>query len=574
MKIKFTAMLLAAALTAGMLTSCGESAPGTASTAPSSTASSKASAVKTVSSAASSQPADRAYASQTALDVSIGPEPQSLDPAYSTGADTDAYCAATFEGLYKIDESGNVVLGQAEKAVSSKDKKTWTFTLRQDAKWSDGKSVTANDFVYAWQRNILLQNAERKELFAYIQNGTAILNGTQTDVKALGVTAKDAHTLQVTLAAPCDFFSQLLVQPIFMPLREDVVSKQNWSRSPDTFVCNGPMKLTQWNIKSNITFERSTTYYNQAAVKAQKLNCTLAEDDNSRLSAYDNNECEFAYPLPVQYYARIRERGDLNAAQTATTVCLQFNTKNAALSDVQVRTALSLAVDRDALAVSTPGMRFTAASAFVPTGFADAGGKGDFRTKGGSFYEVTAETYPESAQRAETLLEQAGYANGKGFPEVTITVPISTLYSTVANAVAGMWKAKLGINCKVEQQPYSTYLDNCRKGNVQVTLGSLTAAYRDPAAILDKFTSGSGCNITGWSDSAFTKQMEKSYQSSTASAARFQALHAAETRLVEEAPATPLFYMPTISLRNPKVNGIFTAKNGITYFAYANTFSG
>lgn len=572
MKIKITAIFLAVAVVGCTLTACKEQAPST----PVSSALQPTSATsnKTTSTAVSSKPVAQSLVSTTAVNVSIGPEPSSLDPAYSTGADTDAYCAAAFEGLYKVNKVGSVVLGQAEKAVCSGDKKIWTFTLRNDAKWSDGKPVKASDFVYAWQRNISQKDVQQKYLFAYLKNGSALLSGTQLDVKTLGVTAKDDRTLQVTLTAPCDFFPQLLVQPVFMPLREDVVSKKDWSRSPDTFVCNGPMKMTQWSMKSNIMFERSETYYNKNEVTAQKLNCTLAEDDESRLSAYDNNECEFAFPLPVKYYARIRARGDLNAASTATTVCLQFNTNTNALSDAQVRKALSLAIDRDALAVSTTGMRFTAAAAFVPSGYTDAAGKSDFRTVGGSYYSVSAADYDASVVRAKTLLEQSGYKGGKNFPELTIAVPISTFDSTVANAVASMWKAKLGINCKVEEQPYSTYLDNCRNGKVQVTVSSLTAEYADPSAILEKFATSNGKNITGWSDKTFQEQMNKSRQTSTASAERYNALHKAEARLVEESPATALFNMPTISLRNPKLSGAFTAKNGISYFAYANKFIG
>lgn len=573
MKIRITAAFLAAAVAACTLTACGEktsSKPVSSAPQSSSAASSKA-----ASSAVSSQPADRMMAVGAAVNVSIGPEPASLDPARSTGADTDAYAAAAFEGLYKVDANGNVVLGQAAKAECSSDKKIWTFTLRDDAQWSDGTPVTAENFVYAWQRAVALDDAQQKYLFAYLKNGTAILNGTQLDARTLGVTAKNSKTLVVTLTAACNVLPQLLVQPIFMPLREDVVSKnKDWSRSPDTFICNGPMKLTQWNIKSNIMFERSETYYNKDAVTASGLNCSLAEDDEARLSAYDNNECEFTFPLPVKYFARIRERGDLNAVNTNTTACLQFNTNVNGLSDAQVRKALSLAVDRDTLAAAATGMRFTAASAFVPTGYSDAGGKNDFRTVGGTYYSTAAADYVANVTSAKLLLEHAGYADGKNFPELTITVPISTLASTIANAVADMWKKNLGINCKVEQQPYSAYLDSCKNGKVQVAVSELTAEFADPAAVLENFTVGSSQNITGWADKTFTEQMDKSRQCAVGTANRYKALHAAEKRLVEEAPAAALFYMPTMSLRDSKLNGVFTAKNGISYFAYANKFNG
>lgn len=567
MKIRMTAILLAASLTAAALSGCGN--PG--SQPVSSAVRSAAVSSRTASSAAES--AAQELTANTAPNVCIGAEPASLDPALSTGPDTDSYCAAAFEGLYKVNAAGQVVLGQAEKAACSADKKVWTFTLRSDAEWSDGKPVKAEDFVFAWRRNARMADAEEKELFAYLKNGTAVLNGTM-DVAALGVSAPNARTLKVTLNAECDFLPQMLVRPIFMPLRKDIVGKKNWDRNPNTFVCNGPMKMARWNVKSNIIYDRSNTYYHKSAVTASCLTCTLSEDDGARLSAYDNNETEFISPLPVKYYARIRERGDFLEGNAASTLCLQFSAKDTVLSDVQVRQALSLAIDRDALAVSATGMRFSAAGAFVPSGFTDAGHQNDFRKTGGTYFASSASGYEANVKHAQSLLEQAGYSDGKNLPQLTISIPISTLYETAAGAVANMWKSKLGINCKIEQLSYSAYRNACKKGNFQITMGELITAYDDPSSILEQFAVDSRLNQSGWKDSSFMKQMEKARQCSTASAERFQALHAAEKRLSETLPAVPLIFLPSMSLRDSNLNGVFTAENGITYFAYANRFSG
>ncbi|MDD3261292.1 MAG: peptide ABC transporter substrate-binding protein [Oscillospiraceae bacterium] len=563
MKIRIPAILLAAALLTGTFSGCGAKG-GTVSSAVS-----QKSASSAASSAVSSGTSSASAAGKLAVRVNIGPEPLSLDPALSSTADTDSYCAAAFEGLYKTDAAGKTVLGQAQSAVASADKAVWTFTLRSDARWSDGTAVKAQDFVYAWQRNIVLDDAQQKNLFAYLKNGSDILSGKEKNVSALGVQAKDDETLVVTLAAPCDLLPQLLQRPVFMPLRKDAVEgHKNWDHDPSAFLCNGPMKLTQWNVKTNLIYARSSTYYDQSQIAVSAMTCMLAEDDETRLTAYDNNETSFISPLPVKYYTRIRERGDMNATGSST-FCIQFNTKTDALSDPQVRKALSLAIDRDALAVTASGMRFTAASAFVPLGFADTAGKNDFRTVGGTYYPTSASDYKASVTSAKTLLEQAGYANGKNFPQLTITVPISSLNSTIATSVAQMWKTQLGISCKIETQPRKTYQENCQKGNVQVTFSSLAADYADPSAYLEPFVSAGTHNITGWSDTEFLAQMDKVHQSATTSTQRYTALHAAEKRLAETTPAAALFYMPSLSLRDPKLTGVFTAKTGVNYFVYA-----
>ncbi|MGI6283555.1 peptide ABC transporter substrate-binding protein [Caproicibacterium lactatifermentans] len=566
MNCKISAVLLVAALLTGTLTACTGAGIQSSSVVSRQSASSAGTA-----SAAQVSPAPSSR--QSAVRISIGPEPESLDPALSSTEDTDAYCAAAFEGLYKVNAAGKTVLGQAQKAVVSADKKVWTFTLRSDARWSDGTAVKAQDFVYAWRRNIQLADAQQKELFAYLKNGEEILSGSNTDVSSLGAEALDDQTLRVTLASPCELLPQMLMRPVFMPLRSDIVASHNsWDHSPDTFICNGPMKMTQWNVKTNIIYARSSTYYDVSQVNVSILTCMLSEDDETRLSSYDNNETSYISSLPVKYYTRIRERGDMSTS-AAGTECLQFNTKVDALSDAQVRKALSLAIDRDTLAVATTGMHFTPAAAFVPTGFVDAGGKNDFRTVGGSCYKVSADDYSANVTSARTLLEQAGYAGGKNFPQLTITVPIFSLDSAAANAIAQMWKTQLGISCTVSVQPRKTYQQNCRKGNVQMTISRVTPAYEDPSAYLENFVSDGFGSMTGWKDNTFQAQMTSARRSAAGSTQRYSALHAAEKRLAEEAPAVALFYMPSLSLRDSRLNGIFTTQSGVTYFVYARLFT-
>lgn len=518
-------------------------------------------------SSASSATAQKKPALSTSVEVSIGPEPRSLDPARSDAADTDAYCALLFEGLYKVDATGAVALGVAQKATASADKRTWTFSLRADARWSDGQPVKAADFVYAWQRNIALEDARDRVLFRYLKNGAAVLDGTAQPAQ-LGVRAVDDSTLQVELRAPCPFLDQLLTRPIFMPLRRDVCGADDkWSRSAKEFVSNGPLKLSAWEHKDNIALVKDEGYYNAAAVTTGKLTCVLAEDDGARFSLYDSGDAGYVSPLPVSFYTRMRERGDFMRSAQQGVTCLQFNTKAASpLQDSRVRRALSLAIDRDKLATTATGMRFSPSQGLVPAGYADAAKGSDFRATGKALFATKAADYPQNLAQARALLQEAGYGNGLG-QQLTLTVPVDTLSRSVADAVVKMWKDALGVDCKVEEQAYKDFVENARQGKLQIAYTQLSPAYNDAAALLEQLTPHSAANAAQWADAQYLSLLDKA-RSATDTGARFAALHAAEARLAAEMPVAPLFTAPSMGLCSATLSGVHTTPLGLTLLAY------
>ena len=553
---KLTALLLAAALVGGVLSGCGEDAVVSEPTASMPAAQSGAQIPQT--------PVEQDGAD---LSISIGPEPLSLDPALSGCADTDAYCNAVFEGLYKRDAQGEVVLGQAETASVSKDGLTWTFQLRQDAKWSDGQPVQAEDFVYAWQRNCMLEDAPERQLFAYLKNGAALLAGSLQDATQLGVRAVDSHTLEVTLAAPCSFLSTLLLRPIFMPLRRDAVEKdKNWDRNTSTYLTNGPLQLKSWSHKESLVFVRNDTYYDASEVTTRQVTCLLSEDDAARLTSYDASELSYITPLPAND-SNMRKRGDFLLQNQQTVACLQFATGSGPLTDSRVRRALSLAIDRDTLAVSQTSMRYTALEALVPAGFSDAAQGSDFRTAGGSYFSAKADDYVTNLTEANRLLDEAGYQDRSKLGTLTITNVTDTLAETMSNAIAAMWQDKLGITCKVEKKSNKDYQSAVQAGKVQVTFTVLRADYDNAAALLMDFSQYSGANVAGFQDAQYESLLEQA-RTAPDTKTQYAALHKAEQYLMEQMPVAPLFVAPHTALATATTTGVAVSPSGVLSLAY------
>lgn len=552
---KWISFVLLAALCGCLLTGCGEET---------------ASSAAPVSSAAAQEETPQVSlpeAQDASLTVSLGAEPASLDPAKSVSADTDAYSAALFEGLYKRDADGNVVFGQAESATVSEDRLVWTFTLREDACWSDGKPVTAEDFVYAWRRNCLLEDAGERELFAYLKNGEALLNGTMQGAENLGVRAVDDRTLEVALAAPCDFLDTLLLRPVFSPLRSDVVEgNDGWDRG--SFVSNGPMTLAAWSHKESITLQRSETYYAKDEVTTQSLTCQLSEGDDARLSNYDASGLSYCTPLPADD-ANMRRRGDLLLQDQDAVACLEFYTADGPLADARVRKALSLAIDRDTLAAEGTAFRFPAAWSLVPEGFSDAVPGSDFRQTAGAL--LPDEDYAADVAQANALLDAAGYED-RARLSLTIVNEPGSFAQVASDAIVQMWQQALGISCTVRTMQPDDYQAACAAGDVQVTFTVLRATYGDASALLEAMAPHSGQNRLSYDDAGYTALLSQA-RTATDAQARYTALHEAEAYLLEVLPVTPLFEVPHTALLAAVVTGAQVSPAGVVSLAYFETGS-
>lgn len=551
MKKRLLSSLLAAAMIATAFTGCGGSS------------SSSEGAESGSNAAAENQP--------VSLTVQVGTEPDSIDPVLNTSVDGSIYIEHIFEGLTKLDKDGNLVNGQAKDIQISDDGLTYTVTLRDDIKWSDGEPVTAQDFVYGWQHLVKPSTAsEYSYMMDPVVNATDIYTGKTTDVSSLGITAKDDKTLEIKLIAPCAYFLELLSRPMFYPLREDVVEgNDKWTQDPSTYIGNGPYKMKAWNHKESIVVEKSDTYYNKDEVTVDEITFMLMDDDSAIQAAYQNGELQFADSYPVEEQETWAATDDYHNMAQLGTYYLAFNCEKAPFDNPKVRKALTLAIDRNYIVKNITKAGHIPADAFVSTGVSDADTSKQFRDVGNSYYSVSDEDYEKNLEEAKKLLAEAGYPNGEGFPTFEYAYNTNSGHKAIAEALQNMWKEGLGIDCTLASQEWAVFIESRQTGNYEVARDGWLADYNDPISYLDLFLTDSGNNDPHWSNANFDDLIMQA-KATGDQEVRMQALHDAEDILMDEMPACPIYFYTDVYLQNPSISNVVTTPLGEKLFTYAN----
>lgn len=480
------------------------------------------------------------------ITYNLGAQPGSIDPAKCNEVVGFNVIYNVFEGLVRLDENSNPEPGMAEKWDISQDGLTWTFHLR-DAKWADGKPVTAADFEYAWKR--VLDPATGAPFaydLYYVKNGRAYNEG-KASADDVGVKAQDDKTLVVTLENPTPYFLTILSLPQTVPMRKDMVEQdpEGWSTKPELYMGNGPFKMTAWTMNDSYTFEKNENYWDAASVKPAKLVFTLMVDANTALSSFESGELDIIDLVPTQEIKRLQDEGKLKIYPNIGTYYVLFNTQKPPFDDPRVRKAFSLAIDRRGIIDNVAMGGQIPAGSFVPYGYPDADPTKDFREVGGDFYD------PEKAniEEAKKLLAEAGYPDGKGFPKVSYIYNTSEAHKQIGEALQAMWKDALGVDVEIRNMEWSVYLDERQQGNYDMARAGWMSEFRDPIAMLELFTTGSVNNDAKWSNKEFD-DLIKVAKSTSDQKARMEALHKADAIMMEEMPVAPIyFYTKTVAFQ-------------------------
>lgn len=500
------------------------------------------------------------------LSVNCGPEPGTIDPSLNTTVDGATLINHAFEGLMKIDSEGKVVEAQAASYTVSEDGLVYTFTIRDDAKWSDGEAVTAKDFVFAWQRAVDPATAsEYNYMTEMVVNASEIMSGDKAPSE-LGVKAVDDKTFEVTIVNPTSYFLEICAFPTTYPLREDLVSANpdTWSTDPATYVGNGPYVLTEWEHQSKMVYEKSENYYDLAKLGPDKINFVLMEDQNTILSAFKNGEILFADDLPSEEIAAMTDNGLYTEGQLGTYfLCL--NTEKEELSDAKVRQALALAIDRNFICESVTGGGQVPADTFVGMGLSDADVSKEFRDVAEKWYDV--EDYEGNVEKAKALLEEAGYPNGEGLP--TIELMCNPGHESVMEAIQNMWSENLGLNVTISSQDWNVFVETRQSGEYQIARHGWLADYNDPISFLDMWVTDGGNNDANWSNAEYDALI-KTVKSSSDQEERYAAMHDAEAILAAEMPIIPIYYYTDLYLKSDSLEGFYASPLGFKYFMYTS----
>lgn len=502
------------------------------------------------------------------LDVCIASEPNSIDPALNSAVDGAIMTHHAFEGLLKWvdDGEGNAKLapGQAESWDVSEDGLKWTFHLRDGITWNDGKPVTAQDFVFAWNR--LVDPATAAD-YRYMLD---MIKGY--DENKLAISAPDEKTLEVELSAMCPYFEEIMAFPASFPVREDVVAKEDWTTKPETYITNGAYKMTEWNHNQNILMEKRDDYYDAAAVKAPKINFHLQDDINAMYASYRSGELDFIEQFPTEEIPNLLASGELKIKPYVGTYYVSFNNQLEPFNNPKVREAFSLAIDRNFIVNTVTASGETPAPGFVPAGVADAEEGKDFRTVGGEYYSVKPEDYEANCEKARELLKEAGYENGQGFPVVEFLYNTSESHKAIAEALQNMWQEQLGVQVTLQNQEWNVFLTERKKGNYSIARDGWIADYNDPMSFLDMFVTGSGNNNPQYSNPKFDELIKKA-KVTTDPAERFKLMHEAEDLAFgEDVCATPLYYYVNKFMIKPNIKGLYYTPLGFFFFGNTEGF--
>lgn len=484
------------------------------------------------------------------LHMGNGDEPQDVDPHITTGMPEARIQIAVFEGLVsKHPQTLEVVPGVAERWDISDDGKVYTFHIRENAKWSNGDPVTADDFVWSWQRALMpaLGNQYAYSLFL-LENAEAYHKGDVEDFSEVGVKALDDQTLEVTLNNPTAYFLQLLDHHSFYPVHPDTVLAHGemdergtrWTR-PENFVGNGAFTIKEWSPNRVFSVEKNPNYWDAEQVSLQEVHFYPVQQSTTEERMFRAGQLHVTMELPIskrQVYKRA-EHPALRAQPLFSTYMYMLNTQKPPLDDVRVRKALALSIDRKAI------------TEHVTQG----GQKPAFNVTPPDPMGYTAEAELEyNIERARELLAEAGYPNGEGFPSVEILYNTHEDHQKIAVTVQQMWKEALNVDITLQNQDWKVYLSNKTAGNYEIARFAWGGDYLDPSTFLELFLTDGGNNDTGWGNERYDELLDLAVSTADREE-RYEHFQEAEAILVEEVPVIPVYTYNRNRLVHPSVKG-------------------
>lgn len=500
--------------------------------------------------------------------INLGGEPRTLDPTLNSLSFGSIYMIHFFEGLTKRDSADNVVSGMAESWDISADGTKYTFYLRTNAKWSDGKPVIASDFEYALKRAANPKTAATySHMLKVIKNANSVISGN-SDVDALQVKAIDDYTLEIILENPTPYFLEYIsVSSPYFPVREDIIEKfgDEWSRKPETYIVNGPYIMTERKEDEKIVMEVNPNYYAKDEIVAKKITVLIMDDSNTAFAAMKNGSLQFSViEAPMGEIPSLMKENYILQEPAYGIYFLEINSKKGVLTNRNIRRALSLAFDRNYIISNVVKMNQIPAGAFVSTGMKDYDGK-DFRENGGNYIDVN--DYQKNVEEAKKLFTDAGYPNGEGFPVLEVR-STPGYFTVICEAIQDMYKNNLGIDILIKSEEYNETFQAMVQKDFDLARTGWTSDFSDPMAMLNFFSKSSSVNHSGFENEEFNNLLEFAAKTQNEKE-RMEAMHKAEDILFDYMPIIPIIYRMDPFMINPKLKGAIFNPLGRYKFNYA-----
>ena len=476
------------------------------------------------------------------LAVCLASEPLTIDPALNSTVDGATMLAHLFSGIAKWseDENGNLIIVAdaaeelSEGVVNADGTVTYTYKLKDGLKWSDGKAVTAYDFVFAWNRAASPELAgdynymfdvikgyaemwESKDSGKVDKEGNPIPEYINPDAK-LAVKAIDKKTLVVTLNNEVPYWNELLAFPTYYPVREDIVADESWATSPESFVSNGAYNLTDWEHNSLITISKNEDFHDAANVSMPEIKFYLSDDANNMLTNFKNGDWMLIDDVPTNEISALKESypdeftvtGQLGTYYVCWNINENLLAKNselkgaaAAEAQAEIRKALSLLLDRNHIVEQISQGGQIPASSFIAMGLTNPDGTQFYQTAGSSedfygYYNVSEDAFEANFEEAMKILKKYySFDEATGMftdvPVITYIYNTSDANQAIGEYIQGAFSA-IGINVELNNQEWNTFLETRKNGDYSVARNGWLADYNDPISFLDMWTTVSGNN--------------------------------------------------------------------------------
>src|SRR5690625_3144267 len=496
------------------------------------------------------------------LYLNNGVEPASLDP--SIGFDEVSWDPLNnlMEGLTRLSVDHTAQPGVAEDWEISDDGLTYTFQLREDANWSNGDPVVAEDFVYAWKYMLDPETASEAAFLAYFIEGGEEYNSEEGSADDVNITAVDDKTLEVVLDAPTGFFLDLLTNPAFFPVNHKVAEEDSdWHAEADSFVANGPFELESWDHDDEMVLAKNEEYWDADEVKLDKVHFAMVNDENTQYQMFESGELDTA-SIPPELSDELIDDEHTFIGDQGGVEFYRFNITEEPFQNKKIRQAFSYAIDRDDIAEYVVKNGVEPAYGFISPGFTSPEGN-DFREENG---DLVAFDPDKAKELLEEGMEEEGYDE---LPEIVLSYNTSDSNKAVAETLQNMFSEHLDVEATLENQEWNVFAEAQQDLELQFSRSSFINDYNDPVNFLESFITDSYMNRTGFTDEEYDELIANG-KAETDEEKRWDYLYEAEEYLAEEMIATPIRFYNTVVLESEDISGILRHPVGYFDLKYAD----
>lgn len=493
------------------------------------------------------------------INVALGSEPNTLDPALSLTIDARSYLSHVFEGLTVLSENGIAEPGVAMSWTASNNNTKYTFFIREDAVWSDGSKVTANDFIYAWLRVLNPETASGWASYLYYIKGAEAYNNGKISAEDVGLTEENGN-LVVQLESPCSFFPEMTAMQPYYPVKQEIIDRvgDSWASSSEPLVSNGPYYVQEWKHDEVIRLEKNTSYWRKNTEQPDAINFFLMSDSSATMNAYESGLLDFTENILTN--SEMAQLDTVQSCDFTITKFLALNMKREIFSDLRVREAIAIAIDRAKLSEIVGG-NCQPLLRWVPRGFINPVSNLDYQD------EAEAKIYYNSnsdLEKAKQLLSDAGYPDGNGFPVLSYLTNTSSSNIQLAEAIKFQLQ-QLGITIKIDSYESKIFNEYRYKRDYDIVAASWASEYPDISSYFYGMQSTDINNYASFSSEDYDNLYLDALAISDISK-RFECYHTLEDYAMSSFAFIPLYATSTEFIASNNLSGFYHDSTGCLHF--------